>query len=191
VCVPNLRRRLIRAHRFTGYWKDLGSIASYYEANLALADDHPPFDFAYPGSSIYTHMRDLPASQVSRARLERCLVSDGCTIGAGSQLSRCVIGIRTRIGREVVLRDTILNGADNYETRAQRAHNRETGVPDLGVGDGTRIEGAILDKGCRIGRGVKIRARAGGPDEDGPCHVVREGVVILPRGTVVPDGTVI
>jgi glucose-1-phosphate adenylyltransferase len=191
VFVPNLRRRHLHVHLFRGYWQDLGSIGSYYAANLALAGDEAPFDFACPGSSIYTHMRDLPASQVRGAGLEECLVSDGCVIGSGARLRRCVIGIRTRIGPGAVLRDAIVNGADGYETAAQRAANREAGVPDLGVGEGTLIEGAIVDKGCRIGRGVTIRARTGGADEDGPYYVVREGVVVLPRGTLVPDGTVI
>jgi glucose-1-phosphate adenylyltransferase len=191
VCVPNLGRRSFFAYLFAGYWQDLGSIARYHAAHMALAGDEPPFDFHSPEGSIYTHMRDLPASQVCGARLEHCLVSDGCVIGAGAQLRRCVIGIRSRLGRDVVLRDSVLNGADSVETPAQRAENRRAGVPDLGVGDGTVIEGAIVDNGCRIGRGVRIRARAASADEDGPFHVVREGVVVLPRGTVVPDGTVI
>jgi glucose-1-phosphate adenylyltransferase len=191
VLLPNLSRRLVRAHLFAGYWQDLGSIASYYTAHLALAGDNPPFDFAGPEGSIYTHMRDLPAAQIHGARLEECLVSDGCILGAGADLRRCVVGIRTRIGRNVALRETILNGADVVETAAQRAANRRAGVPDLGVGDGTVIEGAIVDKGCRIGRGVTIRSHAGGEDEDGTYHVVRDGVVVLPRGMVVPDGTVV
>jgi glucose-1-phosphate adenylyltransferase len=191
VCVPNLGRRTFGAYLFAGYWQDLGSIARYHAAHMALAGDDPPFDFHSPEGSIYTHMRDLPASQVSAARLEQCLVGDGCLIGAGAQLKRCVIGIRTRLGSDVVLRDSVLNGADCVETAMQRAANHRAGIPDLGVGDGTVIEGAIVDKGCRIGRGVRIRARAGGPDEDGPFHVVREGIVVLPRGTVVPDGTLI
>jgi glucose-1-phosphate adenylyltransferase len=191
VCVPNLGRRKFAAYLFAGYWQDLGSIARYHAAHMALAGDDPPFDFHSSEGSIYTHMRDLPASQISGARMEQCLVGDGCVIGAGARLERCVIGIRTRLGRDVVLRDSVLNGADGVETAQQRAANRRCGIPDLGVGDGTVIEGAIVDKSCRIGRGVRIRARAGGPDEDGPFHVVREGIVVLPKGTVVPDGTLI
>jgi glucose-1-phosphate adenylyltransferase len=191
VCVPNLLRRNFHAYLFGSYWQDLGSIHSYYTAHLALAGDSPPFDFADPNGSIYTHMRDLPASQVRGARLEQCLVSDGCIIGRGAQLRGCVVGVRTILGRDVMMRDAVINGAEGYETPAQRAANRDAGVPDLGVGNGSIIEGAIVDKDCRIGRGVTIRARPSGDDEDGPYHVVREGVVVLPRGTVVPDGTVI
>ncbi len=134
-------------------------------------------------------MRDLPASRVSGASLEHCLVSDGCVIEPGARLRRCVLGNRTRIGRGVELHDTVINGADRVETDADRQANRRAGVPDLGVGEGSVIERTILDKGCRIGRNVRIRARSGQEDEDGPYHVVRDGIVVIPRGAVVPDGT--
>jgi glucose-1-phosphate adenylyltransferase len=191
VCLPNLTKRHLQAHLFTGYWQDLGSIGSYHAASLALAGDNPPFDFALPTGSIFTHMRDLPASRVSGARLEHCLVSDGCFIEPGAQLSRSIIGIRTRIGRGTVLRDTVVNGADRRETDSERAANRQGGIPDLGIGADCVIEGAIVDKNCGIGHHVRIHARHGQPDEDGMYHYVRDGIVVVPRGMVIPDGTVI
>jgi glucose-1-phosphate adenylyltransferase len=191
VCQPNLAARRLQAHLFSGYWQDLGSIGSYHAASLALAGDDPPFDFARAGGSIYTHMRDLPASRVSAARLEHCLVSDGCFIAPETHLVRSVIGIRTRIGRGTVLRDTVVNGADRLENDSERAANRHGGIPDLGIGEGSVIEGAIVDKNCGIGRGVQIRARYGQRDEDGTYHYVRDGIVVIPRGMVIPDSTVI
>jgi glucose-1-phosphate adenylyltransferase len=191
VCVPNLANRHLQAHLFAGYWQDLGSIGSYHAASLALAGEKPPFDFALPPGSIYTHMRDLPASRVSGARLEHCLVSDGCFISPGADLSRSVIGIRTRIGRSTVLRDTVVNGADRLENDGERAANRRGGIPDLGIGEGCIIEGAIIDKNCGIGNRVRVRVRYGRPDEDGMYHYVRDGIVVIPRGMIVPDDTII
>ncbi len=189
LCARSLEDRHVHAYLFGGWWQDLGSIGSYHAASLALAGDDPPFDFASAEGAVYTHMRDLPASRVSGASLEHCLVSDGCVIEPGARLRRCVLGNRTRIGRGVELHDTVINGADRVETDADRQANRRAGVPDLGVGEGSVIERTILDKGCRIGRNVRIRARSGQEDEDGPYHVVRDGIVVIPRGAVVPDGT--
>jgi glucose-1-phosphate adenylyltransferase len=191
LCAANLGRWQVRAYPFSGYWQDLGSIRSYHAGNLALAADDPPFDFASPEGVIYTHMRDLPASRLSGADLEECLVSDGCLIEPGARLRRCVIGVRTRIGRGVVLRDTVVNGANRDETAKEREANRVKGVPDQGIGEGSVIEGAILDKNCRVGKGVHVRALPGRPGEDGPNYVVRDGIVVIPGGAVVPDGTVI
>src|SRR5262249_42922132 len=119
------------------------------------------------------------------------LISDGCVIGEGTRLERSVVGVRSRVGRNVVLREAVLVGADRYETEAERAANRAAGVPDVGVGDGSVIERAILDKDCRIGRNVRSSSRQRPRDEERDGHVVRDGIVVLPKGSVVPDGTVI
>jgi glucose-1-phosphate adenylyltransferase len=186
-----LRTRHVRAHLFTGYWEDLGTIKSYHEANIALAGDDPPFDFASPEGVIYTRMRNLPASLVSASRLEQCLISDGCFIDAGTRIERSVIGVRTRVGRNVTLRDAVVNGADRCETDAERRANRARGVPDLGIGDNAVVERAVLDRDCRIGAGAHIINRRGVQEDEGPGYVIRDGIVIIPNGTLVPDGTVI
>jgi glucose-1-phosphate adenylyltransferase len=180
-----------QAHLFEGYWEDLGTIPAYHRAQLALAGDNPPFDFHSPDGVIYTHMRYLPASLLGDAVLEQSLVSDGCVIGDGARLERASVGLRTRLGRDVVLRDTVLLGADRYETDAERAANRAAGVPDIGVGDGTVIERAIIDKDCRIGRHVRITNRAGLREGQGESYVIRDGIIVLPKATTVPDGTVL
>ena len=136
-------------------------------------------------------MRFLPASRVSASSLEQCLISDGCVIEAGTHLNRCVVGVRSRIGRNVTLRDTVIIGADRFETDEERAANRARGIPDFTVGDGSVIERAILDKDCRIGRNVQIRNHDNGQDTEGVYYVIRDGIVVIPKGAIVPDGTVI
>ncbi|HEV3145157.1 MAG TPA: glucose-1-phosphate adenylyltransferase, partial [Gemmataceae bacterium] len=132
--------RRVQAHLFDGYWEDLGTVKAYHEANLALCGENPPFDFHSPEGVIYTRMRFLPASRVSGATLKNCLISDGCIIEGDTTIERSVIGVRSRIGRGSVLRDTIVIGADSYETPAQQKANRSKNVPDLGIGEGCVIE---------------------------------------------------
>lgn len=181
----------VQTHLFDGYWEDVGTIRSYHEANLALASEKPPFDFHSHEGVIYTRMRFLPASRITGASLSECLVSDGCSIGSGTHIERSVVGIRSRIGRDVTIRDTVLIGADHFETDAERAENREHGLPDFSVGDGSVIERAILDKDCRIGRNVQIVNRKGLQDAEGDNYVIRDGIVVIPKGAIVRDDTVI
>jgi glucose-1-phosphate adenylyltransferase len=187
----SIRSHLVQAHVFDGYWEDLGTVKAYHEANLALAGDDPPFDFHSPEGVIYTRMRFLPASRISAARVEQCLISDGCVVHPGADLKHCVVGIRSRIGRNAVIRDTVLIGADRFETDAERAANRARGLPNLVVGDNAVIERAILDKDCRVGNDVRIVNRKGLADHDCDLYSIRDGIVTIPRGTAVPDGTVI
>lgn len=179
----------VHAHLFDGYWEDLGTVKHYHEANLALASDNPPFDFHSPEGVIFTRMRFLPASRVNGAQIEQALISDGCVVDAGTQITRSVLGVRSKIGRNVIVRDSIIVGADNYETDAERAANRKRNIPDLTVGEGTIIERAILDKDCRIGRNVRIVNKNKVQEQEGVNYVIRDGVVVIPRGFIVPDGT--
>ena len=136
-------------------------------------------------------MRFLPASRISAAGLRDCLISDGCVIESGARLERCLIGLRSLIGRDVTIRDSVIIGADRYETEAERAANRGKGVPDMAIGEQTVIENAIIDKDCRIGHNVRISNQRGAGEEEGPNYVIRDGIVVIPRGSTIPDGTVI
>lgn len=187
----SIQSHRVQAHLFDGYWEDVGTVRSYHEASLALASDHPPFDFHSPEGVIYTRMRYLPASRVSAASIKQCLISDGCVVEAGARLERCILGVRSHIGQDVYLRDSVIIGADRFETDAERAENRRRGLPDFTVGAGSVIEGAILDKDCRIGRNVQILNRHHVEEADGPCYVIRDGIVVIPKGTIVPDNTVV
>ncbi|HZV06177.1 MAG TPA: glucose-1-phosphate adenylyltransferase [Gemmataceae bacterium] len=181
----------VQAHVFDGYWEDLGTVKAYHETSLALASNDPPFDFHSPEGVIYTRMRFLPASRVSAASVKECLISDGCIVQEGTSLERCIVGVRSRIGRNVAIRDTVLIGADEFENEQERRANRQLGLPDLGIGEGSVVERAIIDKDCRIGRNVRITNPRGLMEADTDQWVIREGIIAIPRGTVIPDGTVI
>jgi glucose-1-phosphate adenylyltransferase len=186
-----LQTHLVQAHLFDGYWEDVGTVKAYHEASLALTGDKAPFDFHSSAGVIYTRMRYLPASRVSAATLDHCLISDGCVVGAGTSVIHSVLGVRTRIGSNSTVRNTVVIGADRIETDQEREENKRRSLPDLIVGDNTLIENAILDKDCRIGNNVHIVNRQHAKDEEGRNYVIRDGIVVIPRGAVVMDGTVI
>ncbi len=189
----NYKTKKMYAHLFDGYWEDLGTIRSYHEASLALASPNPPFDFFTPEGVIYTRMRNLPASRINGAVLEHSVVADGCVIGTGTRIERSIVGVRSMIGSDCVLTDTVMLGSDAFETAAQKAENQRLGRPNLNIGDGSIIRRAILDKDCRIGRGVKLINKDGLTEADGPngMYYIRDGIICVPRNTTIPDGFVI
>jgi glucose-1-phosphate adenylyltransferase len=181
----------VYAHLFDGYWEDVGTVKSYHEANLTLTSDNPPFVFHAPEGVIYTRMRYLPASRMSNAVLDHALVSDGCAIGAGTRITHSVIGVRTQIGANVTIKDSVVIGADGYETVHEKAENLRRGLPNIGIGDGANIENAILDKDARVGANVRLCNRDKIKNGEGPNFVIRDGLVVIPRSAIVLDGTVI
>lgn len=187
----NYTTKRMYAHLFDGYWEDLGTIRSYHEASLALASPNPPFDFFTPEGVIYTRMRNLPASRINGATLENSLIADGCVIGPGTRIQRSIVGVRSMIGADCVLTDTVMMGSDKFETAAQRAENQRLGRPNLNIGDGSIIRRAILDKDCRIGRNVRLINKQGLTEADGPngLYYIRDGIICVPRNTTIPDGT--
>lgn len=185
----SIKTRHVQAHFFDGYWEDVGTIKSYHEANLALCSEKSPFDFHKPGGVIFTRMRYLPASRVQGATLDDALIADGCIIGAGTTITHCVVGVRMFIGKNVTLKNSVLIGADYYESESDKIENERRGIPHLGVGDNSIIENAILDKDCQVGRNVKIINKSGAKNAEGPNYVIRDGIIVIPKGAVVPDGT--
>src|SRR5262249_43573178 len=181
----------VRAHLFDGYREDLGTIKTYFEASLALASDDPPFKFHTPEGVIYTRMRYLPASRICAAHMDQCLISDGCVVEPGTEMTRCILGLRSRVGHNVNLREVVILGLDRYETAAELAASRQRGLPEPGIGDGSVIERAILDKDCRIGKNVRIVNHANVQEAEGENYAIRSGIVVIPNEAVVPDGTVI
>ena len=180
----------VQAHLFRGYWEDVGTIGSYFEANLALTGRIPPFDFYDAQRPVYTASRFLPATKVEGCTLRSSLISEGCVIMA-AEVERSVIGIRSRIGQGARLRETLVLGADFHETLEEIEMAQARGVPPVGIGEGSVVERAIVDKNARIGRGVRILNEAKVKEADGFGHFVRDGVVIVPKGGIIPDGTVI
>jgi glucose-1-phosphate adenylyltransferase len=189
----NVGEKRIQAHLFDGYWEDLGTIKSYHESSLALADPNPPFDFYTPDGVIYTRMRNLPAAHFDDVTLRRAVIADGSRVGDGTVQEHCLIGVRSRIGRNCKLTDTVMIGADRFETEEERRRDHEMGRPSLNVGDNTEIRMAILDKDCRIGSNVKIlnTEKRAEYDEPSGLYHIRDGIVCVPRGAMIPDGTVI
>jgi glucose-1-phosphate adenylyltransferase len=185
------QKHQLHVHLFDDYWEDLGTIKSYHEASLALASDNPPFDFSAPEGTIYTRMRFLPAARICDAVLKQSLISDGCIVMPGTTIDRALLGVRSRIGKNSVIREAVIIGADRFETDAERDANRAKGKPNFNVGDGCLIERAILDKDCRIGNNVRITNQRNIAKEDGKFYSIREGIVVIAKGAEVPDNTVI
>ena len=185
--VPRMR---VQAHVHRGYWEDVGTIRSYYEANLGLAATVPPFDFYDVGRPVYTNPRFLPATKVEECSIRSALVSEG-SIVVGAAIERAVIGIRSRIGRGTRIHDSLVLGADYYETIDELDRASARGVPPVGIGADSVVERAIVDKNARIGRGVRIVNEARVTEADGNGYYIRDGIVIVPKNGVVKDGTVI
>lgn len=176
---------------FEGYWEDIGTVRAFFEANLALAQPLPPFNFFEPNAPIYTQDRYLPASKLNKCAIDHVVIGDG-SILTNSSLKHCVLGIRSFIGEGSVLEDTIVMGADYYETEEQLAANVAAGVPHLGIGRGCHIKGAIIDKNARIGDGcvVSVDGKEDGAYANG-LVIVRDGVLVVPKGAVLPAGTIV
>jgi glucose-1-phosphate adenylyltransferase len=182
----------IRSHRvygysFDGYWEDIGTIRAFYEANLGLTRPDAPFSFHDPKRPMYTHPRYLPGSRIYDARLDQVLLADGCLVH-GAQIRRSVIGIRSVIGENVVIEDAVVMGADYYEDEGAAA---SAGVPPIGIGAESVVRCAIVDKNARIGPGTQIGPFPRGTNRDEAEWSVRDGVVVVPKGAVIPAKSVI
>jgi glucose-1-phosphate adenylyltransferase len=181
-----IRSRLVQTHLFDGYWEDIGTIRSFYEANLSLASDDPPFSLTSETQPVYSRARYLPPTQFQGATVTGSLIADGCRIGRGVTIENSVIGLRSIIGENVTIRDSYIMGNDYYESDADIARHQLTPV---GIGDGSEIIGAIVDKNCRIGSGVRI-ANDSGVDESDPDHptcVIHDGIPVVLKGAVLPN----
>ncbi len=184
----------VHAHIFQGYWEDIGTIRAFFDANLALTNPLPPFSFFDATAPIYTHMRFLPGSKVNGATVRQAIISDGCII-SDANIERAVIGLRSIIKSGSTIKNSVVMGADYYE---EVRPGRE-GEPALGIGSNCVVDHAIVDKNARVGNGVVITPD-GKPDEcDGPpvrwgdgsekpLWYVRDGIVVIPKGAVLPDG---
>ena len=173
---------------FTGYWEDIGTVRSFFDANLQLTDPNPPFDFFDASRPIYTHARYLPAARIHDCFVERAIVADGATL-SGCKIERCVIGVRARVDEGTVLNNVVLMGADYFETEEKRLENNNKSRPHVGIGKRCKIRNAIIDKNACIGDDVVLDP-AGKPDlfQDGSVYV-RDGVLIVQKGGIVPSGT--
>ena len=181
-------RHRVSAYIFQGYWEDVGTMRSFFEANLALCSLQPSFNFFDRDAPVYTHARFLPASKVLEGDIRNALIAEGCVI-LRSRVENSIVGVRSFIGADCELRDTIIMGCDFYETRHEMLEEDEMGIPHMSIGRGSKIQRAIIDKNVHIGEGVVISDKTGAADFDGPNYYIREGIVVIPKNAVIPAGT--
>ena len=181
----SLQKYKVFAYIFQGYWEDIGTVRAFFEANLALTDPVPAYNFFDRADPIYTHARFLPASKINGATINHAIVADGCII-TQARIDRAVIGIRSVIQSGVTIRNTVLMGADFYEGEGPQP---PPGSPPLGIGRNALINGALIDKNARIGDGVVITSEGKPENLDGENYYIRDGVVVVPKGAVIPAGT--
>ena len=180
----------VYSYTYKGYWEDIGTIRSFYEANLDMVSTIPKFNFFQMEMPIYTRPRFMPASKINGAAIDQAIISDGCIIDR-SRISQSLVGIRCLLSPGCRVHRSVLMGADFYETDASKSDSKSKGIPLVGVGENTRIESAIIDKNARIGANCVISPE-GKPDHfDGENYYVREGIAIVPKGAVIPDGTIL
>ena len=178
------------SHVYQGYWEDIGTIRSFFEANLDMVSTVPKFDFFQMETPIYTRPRFMPASKINGAAIDQAVISDGCIIDR-SRISQSLIGVRCLISPGCRVHRSVLMGSDFYETNASKAESDEKGIPRIGVGENTRIEQAIIDKNARIGANCVITPDDKPEHFDGENYYIREGIVIIPKNAVIQDDTVI
>ena len=184
-----IRAKRVHLHPFDGYWEDIGTIRSYFQCTLDLAGSAPPFELACAEAPIYSRGRFLPPSRIDGASIRASLVSDGCVVEQGAVIENSVIGLRCRIGRNVVIRNSVILGNDFYESSDEISANTSRGIPLIGIGEGSIIEGAIVDKNVRIGRRTRIVNDHGWEESaDSDRFTVRDGVAVVPKDAMVPDG---
>jgi glucose-1-phosphate adenylyltransferase len=179
-----IQERKVSGYVFNGYWEDIGTIRAFYEANLDLTDLLPQYSFFEAAAPIYTHPRFLPGSKINGATLRQAIIADGCII-SDAHLERSVIGVRSIIQTGATIRNSIVMGADYYETVSS---SPAPGVPPIGIGRNCVIDRAIIDKNARIADGVVITPEGKPPDLDAGNYFIRDGIVVVPKNAVIPAG---
>lgn len=177
------------SYEFGGYWTDIGTIESFFEANLSLADTIPDFNLYDNENFIYTRARLLPPSKLMGTTLEHALVAEGCIIEA-SRLVRSIIGIRSRIGKGTTVESSIVMGNDIFQDRSV-VESAAPENPSMGIGQRCFISNCIIDRNVCIGNDVRISGGSHLEDGDFKYHYVRDGIIIVKKNTVIPDGTII
>ncbi len=170
---------------FDGYWRDIGTIKSFYKASLELTGPYPKFRFHSPKGNIFTHPRFLPPSQILSSRIDNSLISEGSVLREAT-IENSIVGLRSVVHKKASIKQSVIMGADYFEFESSDANE----VP-LGIGEGTVIENAIIDKNARIGRHVTIKNVKGVQEESGNNYYIREGIVIIPKDVTIPDKAVI
>ena len=178
----------VLSYQYEGYWTDIGNICSFFEANLGLTDDIPKFNLFDHNHSIFTRARMLPPSKILGTTLDKTIIAEGCIIQAES-IKHAVIGIRSRIGVGTHIQSCYIMGSDKYQTLEEIQEDKDNGKPIIGIGDNCKITNAIVDKNSRIGNDVVITGGNHLEDGDFGLYTVKDGIVVVKKGAVIPDGT--
>jgi glucose-1-phosphate adenylyltransferase len=184
----SIGKRTVASYPFTGYWTDVGTIRSFYEANLELVKQQPVFDLYNPERPIYTNMRMLPPSKIENSSIVNSMISEGSVV-LGSSIENSIIGIRTFIAKGCTIKKSVLMGADYYPWHPQDVRERQDGPTDLGIAENTCIENSIIDKNVYIGKNCVIRNKENIQEGEGPGFYIRDHLVIIPKNTRIPDDT--
>lgn len=186
----SIERYKVLSYQYDGYWTDIGNIYSFFEANLALTQDIPPFNLFDNDNAVYTRPRMLPPAKISGTTLEKTIIAEGCIINA-SRVEHSVLGIRTRVGTGTTIVSSYIMGTDFYETLDDMNNAVRKGIPKLGIGERCYIRNAIIDKNCRIGNDVRINGGHHLPNADHSLYAVKDGIIVVKKGAILPDGFVI
>jgi glucose-1-phosphate adenylyltransferase len=182
----------VQAYLFDGYWEDIGTISAFYRANLDLTSKIPKFNLFDAEAPVFTRARYLPPSKVEESRIVDSILSDGCIIN-GATITNSVIGLRSRIGKGVRIDASYVMGADYYQSIEEMRVDLAANKPRVGIGEGTIINRAIVDKNARIGSGVRLLNEAGVLEAEAAdgSYYIRDGIILIPKNAVIRDGTVI
>ena len=182
----------VQAHMFDGYWEDIGTIGAFYRANLDLTTKIPKFNLFDAEAPVYTRARYLPPSKIEETQIDDSIISDGCIIN-GATITNSVVGLRSRISKGVQLEASYMMGADYFQTLEDMRNDVNAGVPRVGLGEGTIVRRAIIDKNARIGSRARLMNEAGVMEamSDDKSYYIRDGIIIVPKNAIINDGTVI
>jgi glucose-1-phosphate adenylyltransferase len=186
----SIEKHKVLSYQYDGYWTDIGNIHSFFEANLALTADVPEFNLFDNQKAVYTRARMLPPAKISGTTLEKTIIAEGCIINA-SRIENSVVGIRTRIGSGTTVVSSYIMGSDFFETMEDMKNSTSRGIPKIGIGERCYIRNTIIDKNCRIGNDVRINGGIHLENADHSLYTVKEGIVVVKKGAILPDGFVI
>lgn len=185
-----VKRNRVFAYLFDDYWTDIGTIRSFYDANLDLTSNLPRFNFYSARMPVYTHPRFLPASKMNNCNVHQSIIAEGCILN-GADIKHSIIGIRSRVGSGTTIKNSIIMGADLFETTQELEENKARSIPSVGVGNHCTIINAIVDKNVRIGDNVSIINAHNLQERDEESYCIRDGIIVIPKGSLIPNGTVI
>ena len=190
VIPQSIPKHNVHAFVFDGYWTDIGTIRSFYEANLGLTGSLPQFNFYNVTSPVYTHPRFLPGSKMNNCDVHQSIIAEGCIL-TGADIKHSIIGIRTRIGGGTTIKNSFIMGADSFETARDLEENAARRVPNIGIGNHCTVINAMVDKNVRIGDNVSIINAHNLQEKDDESYYIRDGIIVVPKGAWIRSGTVI